>query len=149
MLSQIIFISLVLFLSLTYTFSAFGLSFGNLEMPGPGFLPVILGIIACVISLSQLIKVSRKELTKSEREEKEPYLWRAVLFVCIFVLYVLLLPLIGYLLDTTLFVIAIFKIMGLNKWLTAIGGGIIIGALCYLLFNVWLGVPLPNGLWAP
>jgi putative tricarboxylic transport membrane protein len=66
----------------------------------------------------------------------------ATVFVAL-VVYVALLEPLGFPLTTALFVLAIVRVLGAWSWMTAIALTLAIALACHLVFQRWLGMPLP------
>lgn len=67
-------------------------------------------------------------------------LWASLLTVA----YVLLLPLLGFLVSTFIYVTPLSRVAGMKSWRGACLAGIILTAVLYLMFVVFLGMPLPR-----
>lgn len=61
-------------------------------------------------------------------------------------LYVILLPLAGYLILTPLFLLAVIRFLGKRSWIQNVATALLLTAALYLLFARVLGVPLPAGI---
>jgi putative tricarboxylic transport membrane protein len=59
------------------------------------------------------------------------------------VIYVALLEPLGFLLATALFVLAVVRVLGAWAWMTTAAVTLAIALACYLVFQRWLGMPLP------
>jgi putative tricarboxylic transport membrane protein len=112
--------------------------------PGPGFLPLWLGITLTVCSVPVIVTDLRVK-AKSEklfRPETAKCLQVLILVVTVF----LSLPVLGFSAGLALITGAGMRIMGKHSWLscaiTVIGTAICI----HYLFGQWLGIPLPKGL---
>lgn len=142
---SIIFIGLVWICCLIYTIAAFGLPFGSLQEPGPGFLPVIIGILGII--LSSVVLFNEIKTLSKKKEEPIPYIWKVIWFIISITIYVFLLPLLGYIIGTIALSIALFKIMGMKNWIMIGLGGAALGLISYYVIGVCLEVPLPVPVW--
>jgi len=124
------------------------LHLGTFSEPGPGFLPfwasLFLGILA-------LIQFTRITFHPSEEPEESP--WTGVdpkqpffIVVSLFI-YAFLLPLLGYILTTSLLMLFFFTFLKKMTWWIVISYTAAIVAVSYLFFVVWLMVQLPKGIW--
>ena len=112
--------------------------------PGPGFLPLWLGIVliasACFVILNILRKHGKVEAFLKPRTKQS-----AMMFILIFISF-LLLPLLGFAIGLAFFSGLTMRVMGKHGWiacgLTAVG--IAIGIR--LVFSHWLMIPLPTGI---
>lgn len=122
---------------------------------GPGFFPVVCGvaIIGCgILMLLELNTQTHKARTnETEAEEMErglldPRELRNLLVFAILGIGVLLLSkYIGLLTSLGLCVIAYLKIQGKDSWLKSIIIGVCMVVFLYLVFVLFLHVPVPKG----
>lgn len=123
-----------------------GMPVGRLGEPGPGFLPLIVGILLVVISGI----VFRQSLKSKVADQKVPGLDRKQLFkvltMCLaLILYAVALKPLGFVLVTFLLIVFLFRAIGNYQWKVSIAGAILITLCFYLLFKVWLEVQFPMG----
>jgi putative tricarboxylic transport membrane protein len=112
--------------------------------PGPGFLPlwIGLGIVGCAIAI--IINVFKK------REKRgvffKPRTKMGVRVIIEIVITFLLTPLIGFSIGLGLFVGATMRTMGKHQWISC-GLTAVLTAVCIrFIFGHWLNIPLPTGL---
>lgn len=124
-------------------------NWGTAEAPGPGFFPFVMGLLLLLLSLRLLAATVFSAATAKPATDGEadgPLAWRRpALMVAILVLYILILDQAGYPLSTLALLLVSFRVLGATGWLksTAISVGLV--AFTYLLFVVWMQVPLPAG----
>jgi putative tricarboxylic transport membrane protein len=115
--------------------------------PGPGFMPLWLGIALIVLALSLIvIDLARPVPERGRKIENWPVAralagWLAVLGS------IVLLPRLGFSLSLAL--LAIFLVIVLDRrsvW-TALSVGLGLGLSFYVVFVLVLGIPLPSGPW--
>jgi hypothetical protein len=130
----------VLFLSSQY-------SMGTLSEPGPGVLPFGLGLVFVLLSSILLFRSFRvKELEYEKRLAFGPR-WRKVFLVILFLgLITFFIESLGYLLSVFLMITLSMLLMEPKRWVSALLLGIISSFFSYVLFDVWLKVQLPQGL---
>ena len=117
----------------------------------PRFLLLLIIILSLILILQSLLVTSRE---KSAEKRAFP-LWLknyqpTLLSFFIFGLYVLLLPKLGFLLSTTLFVAALQWLLGKPLWRRLPGAallGVGTSLIAYLAFELYLRVLLPRGSW--
>ena len=128
------------------TIEAWRLGLGTFHRPGVGFLPFLVGISLSLIALYSLI-IDIAAARKEEGKEKffGPFLVRVVLVVCCLGLYVVLLPVAGYLLSTFLLLVFLFKTGGVRRWSSTLAASLLTTFASYLLFGYWLGIRFPKG----
>lgn len=123
---------------------SWGYGFGSSARPGPGLYPFFVGLTIAGCALFILIDGwrSRSFGRASERAAAK----RLVLMTLTFSLWILAMPLLGYVLVTFLATYAFCKIMQLEGWRKplAVSGGTTL--FIYVLFDHWLYIDLPRGL---
>ncbi len=130
----------VVFLSSRYTI-------GTLSDPGPGALPFGLGFV--FILLSGILLFQSFQTRNPQDKKPLPFgpRWLRVFLVILFLgLVTFLLEGLGYLLSILLMIFLSMLIMEPKRWLSAPLLGIIASSSSYMLFDVWLRVQLPKGL---
>jgi hypothetical protein len=118
--------------------------FGTLRKPGPGLYPFFIGLLILFFSIALLIlglksKNSEPLFTKSG-------LKTFLLMVITFCLWIIIMPVLGYVLVTLAVAFAFCKIMKLEGWLKPLALSIGTALFIYLLFDVWLYIDLPRGI---
>ena len=134
----------VLLLGIAIVFFSSQLPYNSEYGPGPGFLPLWLGIVligsACFVVLNILRKHGKVEAFLKRGTKQS-----GMMFILIFFSF-LLLPLLGFAIGLAFFSGLTMRVMGKHSWmacgLTAIG--IAIGIR--LVFSHWLMIPLPTGI---
>ena len=122
---------------------------GTIDNPGPGFLPLLLGIAILVMSIALLIKVWKKVKTADERTswpERGGFIKVSFIFVMI-VLFTTFLEITGYLVNIFVIFLVMLKPVGKQKWVWTLSISIGATVASYLLFDRWLMLPLPRGIW--
>lgn len=130
--------------SVLYLIYSFKMSFGSVGMPGPGFLPITLGVIGTLLSFGFLVKgLLIKKIEKLEDFTKQGIL-RFSGYVLSVVLFLLTYKTIGI---TMLFllVFSLAKISGFRGWVSPILLAGIFTTIVYFLFT-FLQIPFPSGI---
>lgn len=124
------------------------LPIGAWRDPGPGFLPLVTGILLGVLSLINYLQSRQGKLpaAKDSWYSKERWPKLMIVMVSLF-LYTLLWPVLGFLVSTMALLFFLFRIVERQRWTVTIGGGILISLAFYGLFEMWLKTQLPKGLW--
>jgi len=129
-------------------FEGYRLEVGRLQEPGSGFVIFWMGIIISGLSLLLFASCLRHPAPKPEKPS--PWFgrgWKKILAVlAALVVYAYLLIPLGFLLTTFLLMIFLFKGINPQRWLNALGGAVLSSLIVYLVFNYWLGVQLPQGI---
>jgi putative tricarboxylic transport membrane protein len=121
-----------------------GYGFGSLERPGPGLYPIFLGA-AIVISSFFVLLSDLRSGTRTIVLEKEGAK-TIFLMLLTFCLWILAMEWLGYVVVTLLATFAICKIMKLEGWKKPLAVSGATALLLYLLFDVWLYIDLPRGI---
>lgn len=123
------------------------LQVGTLSEPGPGFLPLLSGVLLCAASLIHLFQLrNSRDAASLISSWKEVHWQRGVLVVGGLVAYALTVEYLGYLLTTFLLMFVLFSLYDRKRWGLAIGGSLVVISVTYLIFCVWLKVQFPAGI---
>ncbi len=136
-----------LFIGLVVLFLSSQYSMGSFSDPGPGALPFGLGLVFVMLSMILLFQSHR--IKNPENEKHLPFGPRRlkVFFIILFLgLIIFLLESLGYLLSIFLMISLSMLIMEPRRWVSALLLGAIASYSSYMLFDVWLKVQLPKGL---
>ena len=121
-------------------------------VPGPGFLPFICGIALIGISLVVLIAALGKDKNKEGEEAGQQQFFpekesgrRVGFALAAPILYAILLPYLGFLLTTFVFMLFMLRLMEPQKWYKVFLVSFFTAVLAYLLFGA-LEVQLPRGI---
>ncbi len=124
---------------------ALSLPIGTLRSPGQGFFPLWLGVLLLLLSLALLGQTLRARAAPGAHGEGR--IGQVVGLVAALAAYTAILEPIGYPVATFLLVLYMVKITHPQRWPLALGVSLLAAAGSYLLFAVWLKVPLPPGSW--
>jgi putative tricarboxylic transport membrane protein len=124
------------------------LQFGSLSEPGPGFLPILTGVLICATSLAHLGQLFLKPADPGT--SANPWAgvrWhRGAMVVGGLVAYALTVDYLGYLIATFLLMLVLFSLYDRKRWWMAIGGSLMVITVTYLVFCIWLKVQFPAGI---
>jgi putative tricarboxylic transport membrane protein len=134
----------VLLLGMAIVFFSYQLPYNSEYGPGPGFLPLWLGIVLIGSAVFVLLNILRKHV-KVDTFLKPGTKQSAIIFILIFVSF-LLLRFLGFAVGLALFCGVTMRIMGKHGWLTCglTAVGVAIGIR--FIFGQWLHIPLPVGI---
>lgn len=123
------------------------------SVPGPGFLPLWLGIgiLACgvILAVKALSPAfARGEVQRIEWPERAGWGQIAVMLGGLAIALYVLEPL-GFLLTASIFIACLMFSLGVRSWPRLIAMPIAAAVVLHLVFVVWLGVPLPMGVLSP
>ncbi len=118
--------------------------FGTFRRPGTGLFPFFIGLALFLFSALLLPAALRAPKAAASFDGGRIKIF--LLMVAAFCLWILLMPLLGYVAVTLLVTCGVCKIMGLEGWrkplLLSFGTGLFI----YILFDYWLYIDLPRGI---
>jgi hypothetical protein len=151
-LARLITALLLLVSGFVVLWESYDLPFGTLNRIQAGFFPNLFGGLMSALSLVLLWQLYRSKkkgfVTKnaSDEEEEPVNLRGAFIFTGILVLFVLVTYGFGFLAASVVSIAAAGYALGLKNWRLAV---LAIGtaAVVWLIFDIWLGVSLPRGMW--
>lgn len=122
------------------------LPLGMVANPGPGFVPlvvgILLGIISFAISIDSIIQRASERRVFLVDKKQWPKIVTTVLLILI---YTIAFAHLGFLLSTMLLMFFLFKAIGSMSRRASLVGAILTSAFFYLVFKVWLKVQFPGG----
>ena len=125
------------------------LSFGSFHNPGPGFLPLLIGILLGIFSIVVFLRAT---LSDKPQENIPPWYprerWKKLIWVLVALFaYAICLETLGFLTSTFLLLVFLFRFgMEPKRWVVAIGGSAIASFSSYAVFELWLRTQLPRGI---
>jgi putative tricarboxylic transport membrane protein len=127
--------------------------FGTLADPGPGFFPMVVGVVAVLGSILAGVRYAIVAPRTAEgRESNLPFLRRPIVLLLIFLgvaaAFLATLEFVGFLISSAWFVAAMMLLAGDRKVTRIVITSVIVAAASDYLFVELLGVPLPYGLWS-
>ena len=132
-------------LALVYLIYARDMPFGRMAAPRFGFVPHIVGWAAVFVSGGLLVQ---SLLGKGDcRHVRLRTDWRGlVLIVACIIAYIFLLPYAGYMVSSSLVLLAVLKIGKVDGWTIPIIISALTPVVFYAIFKIALSVPLPSGM---
>lgn len=122
-------------------------------IPGAGFLPFMAGIILIALSLVVLISALRVRRSDVRKESGDtffphPNSWKKVsVALGALLAYWIVLEHLGFLIATFFFLVFLLRFIEPQKWPLTLSTAFLATTFCYALFNLWLKVQLPKGIW--
>jgi putative tricarboxylic transport membrane protein len=144
------------------------LKLGKLSAAGPGFFPLLLGILLMLLSGIYIVRLiiqykkiattkKEKPVTKSETNEPEAAPKKKPIFniseanrnvfFCFgsMIIWAFLVNIIGYTLSSFFILVALLIVLGMRKWYVILIISVLTSGGSYLLFAKLLNIPLPQG----
>ncbi len=119
------------------------LPFGTVHNPGPGFFPWWTS--GGIVVLALLLLAQALTSSSSTAHEGPGRITKVAALLVVLVVYTFLLEPLGYPLCTFLLVLFMLRVTDPQRWVVALSMSAITAVGSYVLFAVWLSVPLPPG----
>ncbi len=136
--------AVVLLLGLAVIFFSTRLPYSAEYGPGPGFLPlwIGIGITGCAsLVIVKIVKKSGRIGVFFKPRTKE-----GVKILIIMIAAFLLFPLLGFSISLGLFVGVTMRTMGKHRWVSCALTACVTGLAIHYIFAQWLTIPLPTGM---
>jgi hypothetical protein len=141
-----LFNALLFVLGTVIIYGSFQIGFGRFTKPGPGLFSFFCGLILCIQSLFSY--VLKKERTENADVLKYPGAVKKCLFSIItLTLWIVLMPLLGWLPLTFFVTLSFAKMMQLEGWIKPLMLAAANTLFSYFLFGYLLQIDLPNVFW--
>ena len=121
---------------------------GALSNPGPGFVPLICGLVMGIIGLIVFISTYKSSPLEGKVALWGPDTrWRDMILTTIsLIIYALLIDFLGFHLITLLWMIFICRWVGSMGWMTTFLISAVTIISSYLIFSYYLGIRFPLGI---
>jgi putative tricarboxylic transport membrane protein len=121
---------------------------GSVQEPGPGFMPFVAGMILGLLALLDFISQLRSGKS-SPQEEKGVWAgvsWPKIILAVFFLfLYTAVMDRLGFSLSTILYLLAFYRLSGVESWRTNVLASLGTTAIFYVGFKIGLECQLPRG----
>jgi putative tricarboxylic transport membrane protein len=134
----------VLLFGSVVTFSASQLPYKGEYGPGPGFLPLWIGIALIGCAIAAILKAVRQVGGEKGKFIQPKTRQVAFIFVTLIVTF-LLVPVFGLSLGLALFTGFTMRTAGRHGWILCVGTAVVTAAAVRVIFGVMLDIPLPKG----
>ena len=117
--------------------------------PGPAFLPFWLGVLLAIFATILFASAWRRQTTEKDGESVFPgkqALWIITLVMVGLASYIFLIGVLGYLVDTFLFIVFLMKVVQREKWPLTLMIALGTTAMLFLTFQVLLQITLPSNM---
>lgn len=127
----------------TAAYESAKLPFGTVRNPGPGFFPWWISAVIVLLALVYLVQAltSRSSTTR----EGPGRIAKVAALLVVLSAYTFLIEPLGYPLCTFLLVLFMLRSTDPQRWAVALGMAAITAVGSYVVFAIWLSVPLPRG----
>lgn len=128
--------------------ASLGLGIGSAGNPQSGFMPFWISVLLLAFSLILFGMAYRDRSIKVRWVDLWHKLhWQKSLLAAVFLAaYIFALPWAGYLMATSVLMLALFRLTAMRAWAVLTGAVLAVGC-SYGLFSLILKTPLPRGIW--
>lgn len=154
-LYQNLFAGIFLAVGIGYEVMAMSMPVGGFGSPGPGLFPMLVGaaliLTAAACLVQNLVSTKSPAATIDQPALPENAVvehGKAWMLVAALILYVAALKPVGFPVALTLLLLASVRIFGYRDWLRNLAMSLLMTGIAYVVFIVWLKVPLPLGILA-
>ena len=123
------------------------LPLGTLRAPGSGFFPFALGLMLVALAAGELLRLHLarpKPAPAAPAPAADGAARRVVLFMAVVAVSTALLQPIGYVASSFLLMLGLLRVLG-SSWSASALIAALSAAACYILFVLWLRIPMPAG----
>jgi len=135
--------SLALAFGAAAAFESARLPFGTIHNPGEGFFPWWASVTVVLLATILLIQGLNSRSTSARDESRR--LAKVIVLLVSLAAYTFLLDPLGYPICTFLLVLFMLRVLDPQRWRVALSIAVLAAAGSYVVFAVWLSVPLPRG----
>ena len=127
-------------------YAGWDLELGSVHDPGSGFMLFWVGVVILLLAAIVLVGAVRR------KPDTGPHMvwsdrWKKVaMVVAALVAYAWVLSWLGFIGTTFVLLVVLFKFVEPQRWWVALGGAVASTLVAYAVFHLWLGAPLPPGV---
>jgi putative tricarboxylic transport membrane protein len=134
---------LALALGAAAIFESAKLPLGTVRNPGQGFFP---WWTSAVIVLLALVLLTQALISRPSTNQQAPgRIAKVTVLLLVLSAYTFLLDFLGYLICTFFLVLFMLRATDLHRWSVALSMALFTAVGSYVVFAIWLSVPLPRG----
>jgi hypothetical protein len=137
---------LLILVGAVIAYVSWGYGFGSLSRPGPGLYPFFVG--AAIGVFAALTLAGNLRTGKAHRVLDHSGARTFAIMAATFCLWILSMPIFGYVLVTLAATFVFAKAVKLEGWVRPLALACGTALFIYLLFDVWLYIDLPRGVFA-
>jgi hypothetical protein len=123
------------------------LPLGTLRAPGSGFFPFALGLLLVALAAGEFLRLhlaKPKPAPPAPAPAADGAARRVLLFMAVVAVSTALLQPIGYVASSFLLMLGLLRVLG-SRWSASALIAALSAAACYVLFVLWLRIPMPAG----
>ena len=136
--------ALALALGAVAIFESAKLPLGTIRNPGEGFFPWWTSVVIVLLALVLLTQALTSR--PSANQQAPGRIAKVTALLLVLAAYTFLLDSLGYLLCTFLLVLFMLRATDTQRWPVALSMALLTAVGSYVVFAIWLSVPLPRGL---
>lgn len=137
--------AITLLLGAGVVFLSAGMPLLTRGVPGPGLLPMIIGLALAAFGAMLLVRPGDYAPTSGWPPREDGM--RVAMTVGALVAYTAAVPILGFPIATTLFLAGLIWWWGTYRWWLAMIIGVISSLAMVVIFQILLRAPLPSGIW--
>lgn len=132
---------------LLVSYGAYGLGYGGMRNPGPGFFPFWAGVFLFLISAYLFVKATLSKQSLSHESPWTGLRWKMLASITgsLFV-YILLFNRLGFVIATFCLMVVLFKLEKTQTWRASILISAVTVGVAHIIFSVWLNLYFPKGI---
>jgi len=138
---------ILLLIGVGLTHQSTKLSYRYLHAPGPGFLPLWIGIFLIVLSAALLVNSLRSAPMLKTTWPGRQMAFKLIFIVMALLLYIFVMSYLGYAISTVFFCACLIRTLSARyTWVESLVISNAMAIPIVAVFDIWFGVPLPKGL---
>ena len=127
-------------------YSGYKLDIGHLKDPGAGLLLFISGIGVCILAAVVFIQAALSREEKTERIFDQVAWHKPIIILAAVFLYIYLFKRLGFIIDTLLLLVVLFKAVEPQRWSIALFSSALTVIIIWILFTQGFEVHFPVGI---
>ena len=122
------------------------LGLGSFGYPGPGFFPLLVGLLLFFLSIGMIGTALKEKLKKPDFNQWPPLHKSVTITLLVLFAYAFSLEAIGYILGSFLLFVYLFRFPSGKRWWVSVALSIVVVAITYYFFGVLLQTQFPKGI---
>ena len=131
---------------LGYTLYGLTYEFGSIAAPGQGFMPRFLGVAWTILAALLFFRECRSLRASSQEETGKGSISRPLALCGLVLFYVVFVDQLGHLLTFAFTLWLAAWVSGVRSLLSRLVLVVLVVGSAYVVFQIWLGLPLPTGI---